>query len=617
MTTANHAPAPTQTIGLLLQQARYTIKYYQRQYVWEDDQVSDLLSDLLGEFRRHYHSGDVREDVANYGMYFLGPITLMKDNATMEIIDGQQRITSIILLLIALHHRFANDSPPKTSTLPSRIYNERFGNIEFVLQAADRQDCLESLLATGTYRSDTTTASNARIVAAYALMTFFLAKLSTHEATLFADWVLERSYVLSIETDSGRDPHTIFLTMNDRGQRLTDDEKLKAYLLSALPSGADRSAYSDRWQRLMDKLDSFANDDYDSHNYYRKQALVTWLRAQYATGNTGPRSDFTQIGSQPYRWLRTNAEHLGLTSPGAAEAFLNDEFFKFLDLYVELKHASTKLTPPLDAVRYFARAYSIYSHDLILPPLLASVKSSDTVECARRKIRMVASYLDIDTSRRIWCLDQGNVDDHRVLKPLVARITPIIRHKTIPDLAFELHKLLDDNFAFANHSGPRYSSYNRDLRWVLGRLTECVQVSVDGVSIFDELDSEKYQIEHLWSRNEEAKVRGYDTSGEFSGERNKIGCLIMLRSAVNQSLGNMPYEEKVARYARENVLAQTLCKKTYLNNPALRRFLEQSGLPFRAHERFELEDLRARQELYARLADFVWNPNRIDREAAS
>ena len=98
-------------------------------------------------------------------------------------------------------------------------------------------------------------------------MTFFLAKLSTHEATLFADWVLERSYVLSIETDSGRDPHTIFLTMNDRGQRLTDDEKLKAYLLSALPSGADRSAYSDRWQRLMDKLDSFANDDYDSHNY--------------------------------------------------------------------------------------------------------------------------------------------------------------------------------------------------------------------------------------------------------------------------------------------------------------------------------------------------------------
>ena len=139
MTTANHAPAPTQTIGLLYAAGKIyhqvlpkTIRLGRR------PGPGLAVSYLLGEFRRHYHSGDVREDVANYGMYFLGPITLMKDNATMEIIDGQQRITSIILLLIALHHRFANDSPPKTSTLPSRIYNERFGNIEFVLQAADR-----------------------------------------------------------------------------------------------------------------------------------------------------------------------------------------------------------------------------------------------------------------------------------------------------------------------------------------------------------------------------------------------------------------------------------------------------------------------------------------------
>ena len=268
MDSTNHSPAPTQTTGLLLQQARYTINYYQRQYVWEDIHIADLMTDLLGEFRRNYSPKHVRKDVASYGMYFLGPINLMKVDAAFEIIDGQQRITSLILLIIALHHRLAQENPAITSALKSHVYNERYGDIEFVLQAPDRQECLEGLLESGHYTSNNLTVSNARIVHAYEQIASYLADLNSHAVTLFSDWVVHRTYVLSIETEQGRDAHTIYLTMNDRGQRLDDDEKMKAFLLSALPSNADRDMYNTRWQSTMDRLDTFiADDDYFPHRH--------------------------------------------------------------------------------------------------------------------------------------------------------------------------------------------------------------------------------------------------------------------------------------------------------------------------------------------------------------
>lgn len=615
MDYGNAVPAHTRTISDLLHQGHYSINYYQRQYAWKDTHVSDLMKDLIGEFRRYYQPQHIRTDVATYGMYFLGPITLMKEGPHYEIIDGQQRITSLLLLIIALHHRITQDNSTSTPDLKSRIYTESFGQLEFVLNAPDRHDCFERLLTDGIYNPPTITASNARILRAYNLMAAELDFLSSNESLCFSDWLLERTYVLTISTDPGRDAHTIYLTMNDRGQRLTDDDKLKAYLLSELPRTANRHEYSAKWQRYMDELDSLDGDHDLTYYTERRMALTTWLRAQYAGANAGPQSDHAQIYTQMYRWIRDNAQQLQLTSPGAVEQFVNAELFTFLDLYIELKRAAATLTPQLEAVRYFSKAYSSWTHNVIFPPLLAPIKSSDPIAIARKKIQIVATYLDILTSRRIWSRERNNVDDLRVLKPIAAQLADTIRDTTIDELVHKLHALLDEGHEFAIESGPRYSGYNADTRWVLARLTESVQMSVDGTSIFDDFDGAKYQIEHLWSENEDVTKRGYSSSREFRYERQRIGCLILLRSSVNQSLQDMPYEEKVSRYARENVLAQSLYEDSYLNNPSLRKFREESGLPLRAHKQFNREDLQKRQGLYADLAEHVWNPRRLDEEA--
>lgn len=69
--------------------------------------------------------------------------------------------------------------------------------------------------------------------------------------------------------------------------------------------------------------------------------------------------------------------------------------------------------------------------------------------------------------------------------------------------------------------------------------------------------------------------------------------------------------------AGQNLLARSLHGKAYDHNPGFRRFIEASGLPLRAHAEFKKADLDARQVLYQRLAERIWNPERLDEEAAS
>ena len=75
----------------LLQNTKYSIHYYQREYMWQRKHIEELIDDLTSEFLEYYHPGDSRLAVADYGAYFMGSIVLAgRENA---IIDGQQRFS--------------------------------------------------------------------------------------------------------------------------------------------------------------------------------------------------------------------------------------------------------------------------------------------------------------------------------------------------------------------------------------------------------------------------------------------------------------------------------------------------------------------------------------------
>jgi hypothetical protein len=77
----------------------------------------------------------------------------------------------------------------------------------------------------------------------------------------------------------------------------------------------------------------------------------------------------------------------------------------------------------------------------------------------------------------------------------------------------------------------------------------------------------------------------------------------------------MTYPGNQRHYFGQNLLAKSLHERAYALNPGFRRFLEDSGLPFRAHSEFKKTDLDARQDLYCKIAEQIWNPENLLREA--
>lgn len=124
------------------------------------------------------------------------------------------------------------------------------------------------------------------------------------------------------------------------------------------------------------------------------------------------------------------------------------------------------------------------------------------------------------------------------------------------------------------------------------------------------------EIEHIWADHPERHEDEFAHPSEFAEYRNRIGGLLLLPKSFNASYNDLPYEQKLVHYDSQNLLARSLGANAYDHNPGFRRFLEQSGLPFRSHAEFRKADLDDRQELYGLLADYIWNPARLDEAVA-
>lgn len=159
-----------------------------------------------------------------------------------------------------------------------------------------------------------------------------------------------------------------------------------------------------------------------------------------------------------------------------------------------------------------------------------------------------------------------------------------------------------------------HSVNSKSVRLILARMTDYVEVQSGQSSRYLECvktGSNSYEVEHIWSNHHERHQDEFSHKIDFQGYRNCIGGLLLLPKKSNASFGDSSYEKKREFYLRENLLAQSLHEQAYENNPGFKRFIETSQLPFRPHSEFRKADLDARQELYQKLAEQIWNPKRL------
>jgi hypothetical protein len=196
-----------------------------------------------------------------------------------------------------------------------------------------------------------------------------------------------------------------------------------------------------------------------------------------------------------------------------------------------------------------------------------------------------------------------------------------IRGKGADEVAELLRKRLDaEEETFATNEGFRLHGMNRrQIQRMLARMTDYVETRSGQPSHYAEYvqrGRKGYEVEHIWADHFQRHRDEFAHPTEFQEYRNRIGGLLLLPKSFNASYGDLPYAKKRAHYLKQNLLAQSLNEEAYDHNPGFRRFIQESGLEFRAHAEFKKADLDARQELYRQLAEEIWSPDRLQREVA-
>ena len=609
MTTVKTIDGRAKTVRELLSGARYTIDFYQREYAWQQRQVHELIDDLTAKFDDSYEEGHERHEVAKYGHYFLGSVVICHKREQKFIVDGQQRLTTLTLLLIHLTH--LQKGRPDGVPIETLIFSTKFGERKFNLDVEQRAACMERLFKDGTFEADDAVESVRNIVARYGdIQEHFPEELVGKALPFFIDWLLENVHLVEIEAYSDDDAYTIFETMNDRGLSLSLPEMLKGYVLANITKEDAQRRVNELWKGRMQELkeiDKEADVDF----------FKNWLRARHAQtirqGKGAENKDFERIGSEFHRWVRDKKTDLGLEGMDSFVRFVERDLDFYAKQTLRIRQAGRKFTQGLESI-FFNELRTLTTQTQVL---LAAIDPKDSKIDIDRKLCLVADYLDIWLTRQAW---NYKLTAQSFVKAKLFGLTRNVRGKSVEELSAFLRKRLDeDGDTFGKAPDLRAHQQNfYSVRHILARLSYWVDSQCGVPSHFEDYvnagKGRPFEVEHIWEDHPERFRMWFEHPSEFDRARNRIGGLLLLQRGYNQSLSDKPYVEKRDAYLAHgaSLLTKSLHPGAYQSNPSFVAFIDRTGLPFHAVEAFDPDAQKERQELYLRIAEWVWNPSRLD-----
>ncbi|NQT48380.1 MAG: DUF262 domain-containing protein [Chloroflexi bacterium] len=612
----NKIDARSKTIRELLDKVKYHIDYYQREYKWKTDHVTNLLDDLATKFLSEYEDSHEPTRVQQYAHYFLGPMIVSRKGSTSSIVDGQQRLTTLTLLLVHLNNLQKSDPDLRQVDIQGLIFSEKFGARSFNIDVEERLACMEALFTNTPFTLDGQSESVGTIMARYDdIVQMFPEPLKGRALPFFIDWLIECVDLVEIVAYSDDDAYAIFETMNDRGLRLSSAEMLKGYLLANMEEDADRREANNLWRaRSFEFLGLADGDEKEAEEFFK-----AWLRSQYADSirertRGAQNRDWELLGTRYHKWIRDEQKRLGLVKPSDFRDFVFQRFDYYSRVYIKLWRAGEKLTKGLEYVYYNADN----NFTLQDPLILSVIKPDDDDATVDKKIRLVAGFIDIYIARRVT---NFRTLGYSSIVYTMFNLMKDIRHKSVPELAAYLKdrvERMEESFAAVPHF-YMHQQNRRYMHRLLARITHHIaeQCGTDGdFSTYVDSDLKyPFQVEHIWANDYAMHREEFENRYEFEDYRNRFGGLILLPSDFNQSFGGKPYHEKIGAYFGQNDLAKTLHPECYGNNPNFLNYMRESGLPFKSYPaHFSKTDLDERQELYRLLCEEVWSTKRFELE---
>jgi len=264
----------------------FTIPLYQRPYAWTTEQAGELLEDLLTAL------GEGNEPIDDINPYFLGSIVLIKgDKPDAQVVDGQQRLTTLTILLAALRTLV---QPQYSTHLTKLLYEE--GDLfldtpnryRLTLAKRDADFFKEYIQNEGginnlkVLNSAALSDSQKNIKENALLFLNYLENLSEFQRVRLTQFIIKQCFLVTVSTPDLDSAYRIFSVLNERGLDLSLTDILKAEIIGPIPD-SQKEAYNFKWEDTQEELgrDGFQNLFTHIRMIYRKAKLSSSVLKEF------------------------------------------------------------------------------------------------------------------------------------------------------------------------------------------------------------------------------------------------------------------------------------------------------------------------------------------------
>lgn len=604
-----------QNIDELFGTTAYYIDFYQRDYKWTEEPVRRLLDDIFYAFDVAYEANKALDPssetvTARYPWYYLNTYVTNTIDGRVYVVDGQQRLTTLTLILINLLHRADSEKSKLKGWLSSKIAGQAGYQTQFWMNHERHAETLQALfdgeqtVPTGSGITAINMRDNYDIIAQYLeeRLTAF------HRMETFIFYFLRRLVLINLSVEQ-TDVPMVFEVINDRGVKLRPYEILKGKLLGQIDKlELEAGNFNGKWEACVGRVNQHFDDEID-------QFFIYYLKAKFAdTRKAGQRFD-SDYHREMFKTDLKNVLKLE-RNPKNVKSFLNEE----LEYYTQLYHRTLTLAdteePGYESV-YYNGLNEMDSQYLLI---LSSCVVNDPEE--NPKIQLVSYHVD----RLFSLLRLQRSYDSNEFSDAVFEISSGIRGKTANEVAtvFEaklVELLAKRRGAEVTHPFEYGQFRNTSITDIPTRFTRYFFARVDRFIARETNSGEKhpfwdlvtktgtvngFHIEHILSYNKENVAIYQGDEERFEAERNRLGAVLLLKGRDNISSNNEIYRQKLKSYANTLHWNESLREDSYKSKKDFAGFLARTQLKFIPSAVFGPDELECRQNLLFEIANRLW-----------
>jgi hypothetical protein len=589
----------------------YIVPDYQREYVWTDKEVHQLLEDI-GE---QIDAGTTRE-------YFIGTVLVSPTDQKnhYEVIDGQQRLTTFFLLLCALNHLFQGEQHRQViSGLISTSYVDSDGEVRTNLKLDPRYESAGEVMSKlveldadpQTVRAGIQSSGIAsfgsleNLVNAYSTLYRYLKDNYDDVPKLKKYWgyLANNVVFIQISTDVSS-ALKIFETINERGVGLNPMDLLKNLLFKHVKQ-AQFTQLKDEWKKITNPLEKQKEKPLRFLRYF--------LMANYVIKNE--RGDAVVREDEIYDWFRDNAS---LCDYANKPFEFVRKVIRNVDYYLDFADGlgnDGKSSLAMDRLKRLAGgAFSLHYVLLLaaanIPKPLFDHFVAQLESFLFYYIFTKTPTKDLERSFSQWADDLRAIAENTDPLNQKVQLNAFVADRFEKNMAGKSQELADALKRFSLYSMQQYRT-----RYLLATLTQHVEMAFSGLRVPGSLEPfTNLEIEHILPNKPEddllAKWATENPGMVYDDYKNRLGNLTLLEKPINIVAGNDFYATKQVLYSKSsNYLTRSLVALTDVGqNTSISRI----NAKLEAFPAWNAATIEKRHAMLIALAQNVWKTTPID-----